>query len=380
MSSGTFTPTRRTVRHRRRSNVIATVLTPQPIDDPHITFRNVTDDISGDVVGTEAVYVPLEVDPNLSRWSNFLTVPLATRPELAYACMTVHVLYLLRLRDTMELFHYLMDGMNPHRFDNRVLNLSVDALRDGRITYIPNGEITAVTLPAYASSQIRVLYCFIQYIKYLYKITDRQFDIRMFRLDQFDDFRTNLYDPDHPIYEDIGWLSNRNNMVEEYLASKEEQAKRRSPAAEFQRQIKFDISAYPKLLKEKHYATWNREFKAIATAQGLSDVLDITIDPTTLDLPSQELDRTKNQAMYPVFQRTLMTSATKSIVLKQESTGCSSRETYLSFSGEATPYSVESRGNLMVERGVFYPVYWIIGSAISIASTSPPFPKKGERQ
>ena len=55
--------------------------------------------------------------------------------------MTVHVLYLLRLRDTMELFHYLMDGTNPHRFDNRVLNLSVDALRDGRITYIPDGEI-----------------------------------------------------------------------------------------------------------------------------------------------------------------------------------------------------------------------------------------------
>ena len=115
-------------------------------------------------MGVEAVYVPLEVDPNLSRWSNFLAVPLANRPDLAYACMTVHVLYLLRLRDTMELFHYLMDGMNPHRFDNRVLNLSVDALRDGRITYIPNGEITAVTLPAYASSQIRVLYCFVHHL------------------------------------------------------------------------------------------------------------------------------------------------------------------------------------------------------------------------
>ena len=63
-----------------------------------------------------------------------------------------------------------------------------------------------------------------------------------------------------------------NNMVDEYLAGKqEEKAKRRTPAAEFQRQIKFDIAAYPKLLKEKHYATWRWEFKAIATAQGLSD-------------------------------------------------------------------------------------------------------------
>ena len=88
------------------------------------------------------------------------------------------------------------------------------------------------------------------------------------------------------------------------------------------------ITAYPKLVKEKFYATWRREFKAIATAQGLADVLDITIDPSKIDPPERELDETKNQAMYPVFQRTLQTNATKSIVLKQESTKCSSRKTW----------------------------------------------------
>ena len=48
-------------------------------------------------------------------------------------------------------------------------------------------------------------------------------------------------------------------------------------------------------------------------------MLDTTIDPTTLDPSARELDATKKQAMYPVFQRTFLTSAMKSIVLKQES-------------------------------------------------------------
>ena len=49
---------------------------------------------------------------------------------------------------------------------------------------------------------------------------------------------------------------------------------------------------------------------------------------TGWDARQHELDVTKNQAMYPVFQRTLQTNATKAIVLKQETTGCTSRETW----------------------------------------------------
>ena len=47
-----------------------------------------------------------------------------------------------------------------------------------------------------------------------------------------------------------------------------------------------------------------------------------------MDFRQRELDKTKNQAMYPVFQQTLLTNATKAIVLKQETTGCTSRETW----------------------------------------------------
>ena len=49
------------------------------------------------------------------------------------------------------------------------------------------------------------------------------------------------------------------------------------------------------------------------------------MDMTGWDARQHELDTTKNQAMYPVFQCTLQTNAIKAIVLKQETTGCSSR-------------------------------------------------------
>ena len=153
------------------------------------------------------------------------------------------------------------------------MNLSIDVLHDGKILYRLPGETDDSILPAHATTKIRILYCFVQYIKYLYGILDQQLDIRMFRRVQYDDFCTNLYTPSQPIYEDIGWLANRNDMVDEYLVKKEEESRRRTPAAEFQRQIKYNISAYPKLEQEKHYATWRRQFKAIAVAQGLSEVL-----------------------------------------------------------------------------------------------------------
>ena len=73
---------------------------------------------------------------------------------------------------------------------------------------------------------------------------------------------------------------------------------------------------------------WHQEFKAIVMAQGLLEVLGTTIDPTTLDPSAQDLDVMKNQAMYPVFQQTFLTSATKLIVLKQEAMKCLSRETW----------------------------------------------------
>ena len=50
-------------------------LTPKPIDSDHITFRSVKND-DDEEVGKEVVYEPLEVDPNLTRWSDFTTSPI----------------------------------------------------------------------------------------------------------------------------------------------------------------------------------------------------------------------------------------------------------------------------------------------------------------
>ena len=47
--------------------------------------------------------------------------------------------------------------------------------------------------------------------------------------------------------------------------------------------------------------------------------------------------------------------------------------------GEVTQSCVDQRGNLMVERGVFYPFHWIIGSAISIASLKSTLPEERGR-
>ena len=83
-----------------------------------------------------------------------------------------------------------------------------------------------------------------------------------------------------------------------------------------------------KLVDPKTARTWRCEFKAIAAAQNLAEVLDLAVDRSTLDQQDLNLDDTKNQDMYPFFQRTLQTTATIAIVLVQESTKCFTRNTW----------------------------------------------------
>ena len=74
-------------------------------------------------------------------------------------------------------------------------------------------------LPAHPMAQL------VQYIKYLFDVTDRQIDFRMFCQEQYDDFGLNLHNPDHPIYNELGWTSNHADMVEEYFMKEEENKK-----------------------------------------------------------------------------------------------------------------------------------------------------------
>ena len=63
-----------------------------------------------------------------------------------------------------------------------------------------------------------------------------------------------------------------NEFVVKKEAEKRELAKKRSPAHDFQRQIKFDPKQHPELRKEEQHPKWKREFSAIADAQGFADV------------------------------------------------------------------------------------------------------------
>ena len=97
-----------------------------------------------------------------------------------------------------------------------------------------------------------------------------------------------------------------------------EMAKKRSPALEFQRQVKFDLKQYPVLKKESDFPKWKRVFKAASDAQGFADVLDIDKDRSTMTAEQRDLDDVQNKAMYPVFQQTLLTPETQAIVLDLE--------------------------------------------------------------
>ena len=100
MMSGTPSTTpRHTIHHRRRSFVANPTLAPQPIVDDHIKFREVVDDISGEVAGKEVVYVPLQEDPNVPTTTMIVRHPLGTNETLVYQTMSLHALYLTRNSD-----------------------------------------------------------------------------------------------------------------------------------------------------------------------------------------------------------------------------------------------------------------------------------------
>ena len=126
MSGITCTP-RRTVRHRRRSNITASTLTPHLLTHDAITFRDVEDTESKQVVGKEVVYTPLEADPNLPHFSDF-NVYRHDNSTQAYCAMTAHAIYLLRFRSNTDLYLYFSEGRRLCRSDRKILNLSIDAL------------------------------------------------------------------------------------------------------------------------------------------------------------------------------------------------------------------------------------------------------------
>ena len=126
--------------------------------------------------------------------------------------------------------------------------------------------------------------------------------------------------------------SNRISLVVEFLDIKEQErrelAKKRSPAHDFQRQIKFDPKQHPLLKKEAQFSQWTREFSSVADAQGFAEVLDLTVDRSKMTPEELDLDAARNEVSCPVFQTTLKTPETAAVVLDMAKNVEKSRKTW----------------------------------------------------
>ena len=83
----------------------------------------------------------------------------------------------------------------------------------------------------------------------------------------------------------------------------------------FKRGIKRDISAYPTLKDEKYYESFKRSVLVTARAHDCEEILQPTFRPRS-DADSLELFRLKNDFMYSVFNKSLLSDMGKTIVRK----------------------------------------------------------------
>ena len=83
----------------------------------------------------------------------------------------------------------------------------------------------------------------------------------------------------------------------------------------FNRGIKRDISAYPTLKDEKYYESFKRSVLVTARAHDCEEILQPTFRPRG-DADSLELFRLKNDFMYSVFNKCLLSDMGKTIVRK----------------------------------------------------------------
>ena len=81
----------------------------------------------------------------------------------------------------------------------------------------------------------------------------------------------------------------------------------------FKRGIKRDISAYPSLKDEKYYESFKRSVLVTARAHDCEEILQPTFRPRG-DADSLELFRLKNDFMYSVFNKCLLSDMGKTIV------------------------------------------------------------------
>jgi hypothetical protein len=95
------------------------------------------------------------------------------------------------------------------------------------------------------------------------------------------------------------------------------------------------MTLYPLLKQDHQFDTWNREMKAVADTQGLSNVLNPKYAPTTIDTIA--LFKEQKIFMFAVFNKILLTDQGKKIVRAHE-LGSNAQAIY----EELRDYSLES--------------------------------------
>ena len=80
----------------------------------------------------------------------------------------------------------------------------------------------------------------------------------------------------------------------------------------WQKGVKRDMTLFKELKREKEWDQWNTQFRALATSQGVSRVLDPGFVP--IDLDDKLLFEEQQRYLFAVFVRTLLTDKGKAIV------------------------------------------------------------------
>jgi capsule polysaccharide modification protein KpsS len=90
----------------------------------------------------------------------------------------------------------------------------------------------------------------------------------------------------------------------------------RSSLNDWKKGVKRDMTLYLSLKHDHQFDTWNRETKAVANTQGLSNVLDPKYAPTAID--GITLFKEQKCFMFAVFNKILLTDQGKKIVRAHE--------------------------------------------------------------
>jgi hypothetical protein len=164
---------------------------------------------------------------------------------------------------------------------------------------------TAEVLKRVKKYQLSLLVAFLDFIDYVQTTQTNFITLKEWMnitTDQFTDYRTSSQ-----------YTARRTNNATPHAGPVHTL---RSSLDEWKKGVKRDMTLYPTLKHDHQFDTWNRETKAVADTQGLSNVLDPKYTPTGIDTIA--LFKEQKTFMFAVFNKILLTDQGKKIVRAHE--------------------------------------------------------------